>query len=161
MLDPSKSTQNTAAPQPGRNDAERVRYLNPQTLAPPPSAGERWGPALASVTVGAGFFFLGALFDVVLQQHGIGAPAILWGDLLAGVVAGLLVLFYEQRRRRELIQQLSVIQLMNHHVRNSLQVISYASSAEDREQHVKKVREAIERIDWALREVLTGRNSSQ
>ncbi len=152
---------NSAVPQPGRKDAERGRYLNPQTLASPRNLAEGWGPALTSVAVGVGFFFLGAVFDIVLQQHGIGAPAILWGDLLAGVVAGLLVLFYERRRRRELIRQLEVIQLMNHHVRNSLQVISYASSSEDREQHMQKVREAIERIDWALREVLTGRNGSQ
>ncbi len=157
----SNPSQSTASPQPGRNDAQRARYLNPQTLGSASRGGEHWGPALTSVTVGTGFFFLGALFDIVLQQHGVGAPAILWGDVVGGIVAGLLVLFYERRRRRELMQQLSVIQLMNHHVRNSLQVISYASSSEDREQHVNKVREAIERIDWALREVLTGRNSTQ
>lgn len=45
---------------------------------------------------------------------------------------------------------------MNHHVRNALQLISYAQSSEDRAEHVQKVRSAIERIDWALREVLPG-----
>ena len=117
----------------------------------------RWRPALASLGVGSGFFFLGALFDIVLKRHGIGAPAILLGDVLAGIAAGLVVLRYEQRRQRELIRRLEIIRLMNHHVRNSLQVIAYASSGEDRAQHVEKVRNAIERIDWALREVLPGK----
>jgi len=120
-----------------------------------------WRPAVASIGIGTGFFFLGALFDIVLERHGIGAPAILLGDLLGGVVAGLLVLWYERRRHRELVRRLDIIRLMNHHVRNSLQVIAYASSSEDRAQHVEKVRDAIERIDWALREVLPGRARSQ
>src|SRR5581483_11218414 len=84
-----------------------------------------WRPAVASIGIGTGFFFLAALFDIVLERHGIGAPAILLGDLLGGVVAGLLVLWYERRRHRELVRRLDIIRLMNHHVRNSLQVIAY------------------------------------
>jgi len=45
---------------------------------------------------------------------------------------------------------------MNHHVRNSLQVISFASSMPEPEELRNKVREAVERIEWALREVLPG-----
>lgn len=117
--------------------------------------------AFASLAVGSGFFFLGALFDIVLKRHGMGPSAILIGDFLAGIAAGLLVLRYEQRRNRELIRRLEIIRLMNHHVRNSLQVIAYASSGEDRTQHVEKVRNAIERIDWALREVLPGKGKEK
>jgi ABC-type Fe3+-siderophore transport system permease subunit len=129
----------------------------PSSTRHPLQTRYRWRPALASLAVGSGFFFLGALFDIVLKRHGMGTPAILVGDLLAGIAAGLVVLRYEQRRQRELIRRLEIIRLMNHHVRNSLQVIAYASSGEDRAQHVEKVRNAIERIDWALREVLPGK----
>ena len=137
----------------------RTRYLRPSALELPRlTARERWAAALKSFTAGLGFFLMGAVFDLVLQKHGLGAPAIWWGDLLAGIVAGVLVLFYETRRNRELTRRLEMIRLMNHHVRNSLQVIAYASST-DRAVQVGKVRDAIERIDWALREVLPGRVS--
>jgi hypothetical protein len=135
-----------------------ARHLRPGSLATYRApVRNRWAAAFLSVSVGVSFFFMGALFDIILQQHGLGSPAIWLGDLLAGAVAGLLVLFYERRRHRELIRELEIIRLMNHHVRNSLQVIAYASSSEDRAVHVQKVRQAIERIDWALREVLPGR----
>jgi two-component sensor histidine kinase len=148
----------SAHPEPTQN--LRTRYVRPSALELPRlTARERWAAALKSFTTGLVFFLMGALFDLVLQQHGLGAPAIWWGDLLAGVVAGTLVLFYETRRNRELTRRLEMIRLMNHHVRNSLQVISYASSSEDRAVQVEKVRDAIERIDWALREVLPGRVS--
>ena len=143
---------------PGPAPDPRTRYVRLAALELPRlTAHERWAAALRSFSAGLGFFLMGALFDLVLQQHGLGSPAIWWGDLLAGVVAGLLVLFYETRRNRELTRRLEMIRLMNHHVRNSLQVISYASSSEDREVQVDKVRKAIERIDWALREVLPGK----
>jgi hypothetical protein len=138
----------------------RTRHLRPAALELPPRAAQgRWTMAFKTFTAGLGFFFMGALFDLFLQQHGLGSPALWWGDLLAGVVAGLVVLFYERRRVRELTRRLEIIRLMNHHVRNSLQVISYASSTQDRVAQVDKVRAAIERIDWALREVLPGRVS--
>jgi hypothetical protein len=147
----------SAYPQPGRNIAEAQRYLRPGAAALPEVRPERWATTLRSLSVGVFFFLMGALFDIILQRYGIGAPAILWGDLLAGVVAGLLVLFYERRRRRELQRRMEMICLMNHHVRNSLQLISYAATSGDREEHLAKVRGAIERIDWALREVLPGK----
>ena len=149
------------ARQPYTDKLEPLRYLRPGALDRSPALRKPWAPALAAASVGIAFFLLGALFDIILQHHGIGAPAILWGDLLAGIVGGLLVLFYERQRRKEFVHHLEIIRLMNHHVRNSLQVIAYASSSEHRAQHVEKVRHAIERIDWALREVLPGRVPSK
>jgi hypothetical protein len=49
-------------------------------------------------------------------------------DVLIGIGVGLLVLLYERRQRQNIIRKLEVIRLMNHHVRNSLQVISFAAS---------------------------------
>lgn len=58
-----------------------------------------------------------------------------------------------------MIRRLEVIRLMNHHVRNSLQVISAANSALQRGELATKVEEAVERIEWTLREVLPGLRS--
>ena len=77
-------------------------------------------------------------------------------DVLMGIGVGLLVLLYERRQKRNMIKKLEVIRLMNHHVRNSLQVISFAASAPQQEELAKKVHNAVERIEWALREVLPG-----
>jgi hypothetical protein len=76
-------------------------------------------------------------------------------DALIGVGVGLLVLLYERRQRQNIIRKLEVIRLMNHHVRNSLQVISFAASNPNQEP-THEVRAAMERIEWALREVLPG-----
>jgi hypothetical protein len=120
------------------------------------SIGSRWATPLRSVLIGFGFFFLGSLSDIWLQQHVASRSIAILDDALVGVGAGLLVLFYERRQRQNIIRKLEVIRLMNHHVRNSLQVISYAASVPQQEQLANKVRVAVERIEWALREVLPG-----
>lgn len=77
-------------------------------------------------------------------------------DLAAGISAGLVVLFYERWRQRELDAKLRTIRLMNHHVRNALQVISATSPGVDGSDQQERVRDAVNRIEWALREVLPG-----
>jgi hypothetical protein len=44
-------------------------------------------------------------------------------DVLGATIAGLLFYRYELNRRKHLNQKLKTIELMNHHVRNALQVI--------------------------------------
>jgi light-regulated signal transduction histidine kinase (bacteriophytochrome) len=77
-------------------------------------------------------------------------------DAVVGIGVGLLALLYERRQRQNMIRKLEVIRQMNHHVRNSLQVISFANSLPQQEELGSKVRDAVERIEWALREVLPG-----
>ena len=65
-----------------------------------------------------------------------------------------LFFIYGRLRRRELLRRVETIALMNHHVRNSLQVLSYTPYAGD--AAAEHVREAVERIEWALNELLPG-----
>jgi 4-amino-4-deoxy-L-arabinose transferase-like glycosyltransferase len=121
-----------------------------------PGTRSRWVIPLRSILTGFSIFFLGSLSDVWLQQHA-GSPLIaIMDDALVGVGVGLVVLFYERRQRQNIIRKLEVIRMMNHHVRNSLQVISFATSVPQQEEVTRKVRDAVERIEWALREVLPG-----
>lgn len=55
---------------------------------------------------------------------------------------------------RATIARLQVIQLMNHHVREALNEISLSTSAIDNHESINVISEGVERIDWALREVL-------
>ena len=121
-----------------------------------PSTRSRWAAPLRSMIIGLGFFFLGSLSDLWLQQHAARLSIAILDDALVGIGAGLLVLLYERRQRRNMIRKLEVIRLMNHHVRNSLQVISLAASAPQQQELADKVQEAVGRIEWALREVLPG-----
>ena len=120
-----------------------------------PGTNSRWVAALRSILAGFGIFFLGSLSDVWLRQHAGSLLVAIVDDALVGVGVGLLVLLYERRQRQNIVRKLEVIRAMNHHVRNSLQVISFAS-APQQEELAKKVRDAVERIEWALREVLPG-----
>ena|SRR5579872_2071402 len=121
-----------------------------------PSTSSRWATPLRSMIIGLGFFFLGSLSDLWLQQHAASLLIAIVDDALVGVAASLLVLLYERRHSRNMIRKLEVIRLMNHHVRNSLQVISFAASAPQQQELADKVRDAVGRIEWALREVLPG-----
>lgn len=119
-----------------------------------------WINTLRSILIGFGFFCFGSISEVWLQQHEHSLAIAMITDALLGVAAGLLVLFYERRQRRSIIRKLEVIRLMNHHVRNSLQVISFAASVPQQEALEADVRNAVERIEWALREVLPGQSQN-
>jgi hypothetical protein len=58
----------------------------------------------------------------------------------------------EKRRVNE--DRLSTIADMNHHVRNALAVVAYYGTEGVNPTCAQLVSEAVERIDWALREVL-------
>lgn len=122
-------------------------------------ANSDWIAPLKSLFAGFGCFFLGSLSDVWLQRHAGSVSVAILDDALIGIGVGLLVLLYERRQRQSLIRKIEVIRLMNHHVRNSLQVISFATSAPQHEELTIKVRNAVERIEWALREVLPGQRN--
>lgn len=118
----------------------------------PPAA--RLTISLQSISMGFIAFVVGALSDVWLLQHGSNLLVAVMDDALVGLGVGLLVFLYELRERRSMFARLRVIGLMNHHVRNSLQVISCAVSIAERQEHTKRIEEAVTRIEWALREVL-------
>jgi hypothetical protein len=90
---------------------------------------------------------------VRLELHGSGR---IIDDVVGGLAVGLLVYTYERRRSRYLSERLHTIHLMNHHVRNALQTISWSRYTNDDRQQVEHIRDAVGRIDWALREILPG-----
>jgi hypothetical protein len=93
-----------------------------------------------------------------LRLHGEGVPGrdlILVSNLVVGLVAAALVyvLSIRERQRQAYVDcRLRVIADMNHHIRNALQVISFYSRKGEKQE--VGIVEAVERIQWALREVL-------
>ena len=83
-----------------------------------------------SFLLGFGLFLLGVLLQGLFHQRGITGISIYVDDLVLGVLAGLVVFAYEQRRSRDIRQKVAVIAAMNHHVRNALQAIAYVPYTE-------------------------------
>lgn len=107
-----------------------------------------------SFLLGFGLFMVGAILETVVHRRDSPITGYL-DDLILGVVAGLVVFAYEQRRSRELRQKLAMISAMNHHVRNALQTISYVPYTEQAKQMLL-IQQSVNRIQWALQEILPG-----
>lgn len=114
-----------------------------------------WMLPLKSVTMGFCVFFLGSALAAWLTLHNVHGFLAFVDNFVAGLAAGLMVLFYERWRQREVDKKLRTIRLMNHHVRNALQIIAASCSVDGTEQPMR-CQDAVRRIEWALREVLPG-----
>jgi len=105
-------------------------------------------------------WLVGYGFDRLLARDGVTRfDILLTSNALTGIVAGFL--FYslsnnERLRRNAMRERLTTIADMNHHIRNALQVITYATATGKSAQSVELIRSSVERIEWALREVLPG-----
>jgi signal transduction histidine kinase len=133
---------------------EQVAMKNPRES----SSLSTWRMFLLAVATAIIVFLIGLGLDMlILHEHETRRLAFEVSDVLGGLVAGVLsfrLLQYERDRRARLRQKIAIIADMNHHVRNALQVISFhAYSSADKEQ-IEAVRESMERIQWALKEVL-------
>jgi hypothetical protein len=109
-----------------------------------------------SVVGGVATAVLAVSLDRTLVAFNVGRWAVLVDDLLFGVLVAGVIFLYERRRARKLRDQLRTIEMMNHHVRNALQVIRLVQHIDRDHQQVKRVEEAVARIEWALREILPG-----
>ena len=100
---------------------------------------------------------LGYLSDLlVLSFHPQPLFAIV-DAIVLGVLSGTIAWVYQRRQNRYLAQRLEVVADMNHHVRNDLQVIQYSAYMTKDKEHIQRIEQSLGRIDWALREVLTGK----
>ncbi len=110
-----------------------------------------------SVAVGIMVVLLSALLDAIVDHyHPHGFWLFLLDDVVMGLTCAVIVLLYEQRRRRELAAKLSVIAEMNHRVRNQLEVIQYSAYAANGKENVAMIGESVSKIEAALSEILEG-----
>lgn len=77
-----------------------------------------------------------------------GASALILGTLAAKLLHGA------YRARQHALARLQVIAEVNHHVRNALEVISLSAYITRDEEAIRRIMEGVNRIDWALREIL-------
>lgn len=114
-------------------------------------------PSARHSLVLAGLAFLAVLIveysaDLFLARH----PGwMLLDDIVLATAASAMVFLYERERSRFLSEKLRVIRDMNSFVRNELQIL-YASLEHSETSRVPVIEGSVERIDWALRELLPG-----
>jgi hypothetical protein len=129
-----------------------------------PQAESLWTKysGLMAVLVAVVVSALGYILDLLLDLQGVSsAYMLLLTNTVTGIVAG--GLFYQMAKHakseREMIRaRVTTIAEMNHHIRNALQVIkilvAYPPDADQRSKQIKLINESVDRVEWALREVL-------
>jgi hypothetical protein len=110
--------------------------------------------------IALGVFTVATVSDVLVMDLNANPLWALADHVALGLFAGAIVLIYDQRRRRDLHHKLSTIHEINHHIRNQLEVIEYSAWATHDQEHMARMHESVERIDWALREILGAHEGS-
>ncbi len=138
--------------------AERRRYWRPEaSLDLVPVSIARGGKLTAvAAGLGTGLFILVVqiCIDRLLGQLQL---TLLYSDIfmacVTGVATGIGLRHYQTHMRADQARNRMVAE-MNHHVRNALTIISLSVHSKNDPQLETTTYEAIQRIDWALREVL-------
>lgn len=124
-----------------------------------------WNTKLGSKRLlgGIALAFGGIVFLVSELMHYLMVPDLgrhserMVAEALSGLVVGLLAAKLSSRaieRRAMVGARLQVIEAMNHHIRNALDVISLSTYTIHDNQSVAAISQAVDRIEWALREIL-------
>jgi hypothetical protein len=102
-------------------------------------------------------FCLSVGLDLILADRGVERMELIVASnaLAAFGCGGAFAAYQWGKRRHEAERKLRLVGEMNHHVRNALQVITYANSLRvPKDQYDPMVRDAVQRIERALDEVL-------
>ncbi|MGA9528930.1 MAG: hypothetical protein WBS24_12520 [Terriglobales bacterium] len=81
----------------------------------------------------------------------------LLAEILSAIIVSCLVGKLAQMARRQhrlTIARMQVIAEVNHHIRNALAPISLSMDAMENQQLIQIISDGVDRIDWALREIL-------
>jgi signal transduction histidine kinase len=118
------------------------------------------GVKFASLAVGLAAFLATEIMHYLLVPD-IGRH---WERLLAEAVSAVVValltaqlMHAENQRREAALLRMQVISEMNHHVRNALAAVSLTADSIQNQQCIRVISESVDRIEWALREILLRR----
>ena len=109
-----------------------------------------------AASAGAAVGLVDYLLGLWMSARGLRADVTLVDEFLLAIFTGALVLvieFAHQRDQKRINDRLRIIESMNHHVRNALQTIIDTAYVHG---HLDEIRSSVDRIGWALREILPG-----
>jgi len=128
-----------------------------QDLSSPLTRKAFFYPGILALAYGVVVLACLLIADELSLRYGLGEWQRAFDDFCGAIIAGLLVYRHEYSRLRYLTKKLKTIELMNHHVRNALQVIVDSVYLHGHAQQLAEIEDSVKRIDWALREILPGR----
>jgi signal transduction histidine kinase len=138
----------------GRHAAEKSPDLQLAGRIHVPSRAETW---LIALFAGISVFGLSMAAQWYFYVYRGGHQDVrVFSASVAGVVTTLLVqrlMAASRDRRLANLRRFQIIAEMNHHIRNSLQTISYQRFAADAES-AARLKDAVDRIQWVLEQVL-------
>jgi hypothetical protein len=108
--------------------------------------------AIAAIASAIEYILHIAIFTYIPHQ-GLGR---LLDSLTIGVVVAIITIIEIKavhQRRTKVMDDMRVVRELNHHVRNALQIISYAARVPETKQQVAIIDESIARIDSTLKEL--------
>jgi hypothetical protein len=114
-------------------------------------------PGMTAVIYGLMVLMFLLLADELSVHYGLGPWHRAFDDLCGALIASALVYRYEYTRSKHLNEKLKTIEMMNHHVRNALQVIVDSVYVHGHAQQVEEIADSVKRINWALQEILPGK----
>jgi hypothetical protein len=104
---------------------------------------------------------IGIILDRLLLKEGLPRmDMLIFSNGITGLFAGGLVfqLAREEKASRDLVaERMKTIAELNHHIRNALQVIKFLGGQKSTgldEMQLQLINDSVNRIEWALREVL-------
>ena len=118
------------------------------------------GHYVRPLLAGVGIFAVVYVAKAVLASAGVHGPRTLFVGALLGAFAGITLHCY--LRELEALQELrrrryheNLISHLNHHIRNALQLIVNRAELDIHSvRELRDIQNAVNRIDWALREIL-------
>jgi signal transduction histidine kinase len=117
----------------------------------------RWIETLIPLGVGLVCFTITELMHRLLAPD-IGRQKERWlAEAVSAIVVSFLVaklVAVLHRQNQVLLARVQVISEINHHVRNALMVISASADLSQNQKCNRVILESVQRIDWALREIL-------
>jgi hypothetical protein len=111
---------------------------------------------LIAAAIGAVMFVGSLIFDLALLKNEA-TLAIVISNALVGMLAATLVftvLAVGREQRRRLAERMDAMNEVNHHIRNALQSLAFTSAGLKGSKEGEAIGEAVQRIQWALHEVL-------
>jgi hypothetical protein len=111
----------------------------------------------AAVAIGAVSFLVTELMHYILVPDIGRSPERLLAEGFSALIVSLLaakLIQVSRQRHQLLLARMQVIAEMNHHIRNALSPLSLSLDDTENQQLKTVIIEAVDRIDWALREIL-------
>lgn len=130
-----------------------MKTYPPAPFVPPAPTSTR-RPYVIAVAVTVFAFIAGIVVDDLLLAQ---TRQVMYSDVLTSLIAGVLAFLaarYYDVRRRAIAERLRITAEVNHHVRNALTGIFYSVQVRSDPELTQITQDAVERIDWVLREVL-------